>query len=105
MATRTTSERFPTCSRRSAIPPAIYGGRLTVGLVRSKLEEHKLKNVPIHEIEAGERKQAGPFEIETVHMSHSIPDARAVALHTELGTILVTGDYKFDQTPVDGRPG
>ena len=95
---------LPYVLKEIGIPPAIYGGRLTVGLVRSKLEEHKLKDVPIHEIEAGERKQAGPFEIETVHMSHSIPDARAVALHTELGTILLTGDYKFDQTPVDGRP-
>jgi ribonuclease J len=95
---------LPYVLREIGIPPAIYGGRLTVGLVRSKLEEHKLKDVPIEEIEAGERRPAGPFEIETVHMSHSIPDARAVALHTKLGTILVTGDYKFDQTPVDGRP-
>jgi ribonuclease J len=47
---------------------------------------------------------AGPFDIELVHMSHSIPDARAVALTTGAGTILVTGDYKFDQTPVDGKP-
>jgi ribonuclease J len=95
---------LPYVLREIGVPPAIYGGRLTVGLVRSKLEEHKLKDVPIEEIEAGERRRAGPFEIETVHMSHSIPDARAVALHSELGTILVTGDYKFDQTPVDGRP-
>jgi ribonuclease J len=95
---------LPYVLKEIGIPPAIYGGRLTVGLVRSKLEEHKLKNVPIHELEPGERRRAGPFEIETVHMSHSIPDARAVALTTKLGTILVTGDYKFDQTPVDGRP-
>jgi ribonuclease J len=95
---------LPYVLKEIGIPPAIYGGRLTVGLVRSKLEEHKLKNVPIEELEPGERRPAGPFEIETVHMSHSIPDARAVALHTQLGTILLTGDYKFDQTPVDGRP-
>ncbi len=95
---------LPYVLKEIGVPPAIYGGRLTVGLVRSKLEEHKLKNIPIHEIEAGEKVQAGPFEIETIHMSHSIPDARAVALHTELGTVLMTGDYKFDQTPVDGRP-
>lgn len=95
---------LPYVLKEIGVPPAIYGGRLTVGLVRSKLEEHKLKNVPIEELAAGERRQAGPFEIETVHMSHSIPDARAVALHTELGTVLITGDYKFDQTPVDGRP-
>ncbi len=95
---------LPYVLKEIGVPPAIYGGRLTVGLVRSKLEEHKLKKVPIHEIEAGERIDAGPFEIETVHMSHSIPDARGVALHTDLGTVLITGDYKFDQTPVDGRP-
>ena len=47
---------------------------------------------------------AGPFGIEMVHMSHSIPDSRAVAITTALGTVLVTGDYKFDQTPVDGEP-
>jgi ribonuclease J len=48
--------------------------------------------------------ELGPFELEFVHMSHSIPDSRAVALRTALGTVLVTGDYKFDQTPVDGNP-
>jgi ribonuclease J len=84
---------LPYVLREIGVPPAIYGGRLTVGLVRSKLEEHKLKQVPIQEVEAGERLAAGPFEIETVHMSHSIPDARAVALRTDLGTVLVTGDY------------
>ena len=51
------------------------------------------------------RSSAGPFEIEMIHMSHSIPDACAVAMTTPVGTILITGDYKFDQTPVDGRPG
>jgi len=48
--------------------------------------------------------QLGPFDLELIHMTHSIPDACAVALTTELGTILLTGDYKFDQTPVDGEP-
>jgi ribonuclease J len=95
---------LPYVIREIGMPPVIYGGRLTTGLVRSKLEEHKLKNAPVEELEAGERVRLGPFELETIHMSHSIPDSRAVALHTELGTVLVTGDYKFDQTPVDGRP-
>jgi ribonuclease J len=95
---------LPYVLREIGMPPAIYSGRLTIGLVRSKLEEHKLKNAPLKEIEAGERIPLGPFELEMIHMSHSIPDARAVALHTELGTVLITGDYKFDQTPVDGRP-
>ncbi len=95
---------LPYVLREIGMPPVIYGGRLTVGLVRSKLEEHKLKNVPIEVLETGERVHAGPFEIELVHMAHSIPDSRAVALHTDEGVVLITGDYKFDQTPVDGVP-
>jgi ribonuclease J len=95
---------LPYLIRQIGMPRAIYGGRLTVGLVRSKLEEHKLRDVPIEVLEAGGRTPAGPFEIELIHMAHSIPDSRAVALHSELGTVLVTGDYKFDQTPVDGVP-
>ena len=53
---------------------------------------------------AGQTFEAGPFSVEMVKMAHSIPDAFAVALTTELGTMLMTGDYKFDQTPVDGVP-
>ncbi|HEX6116473.1 MAG TPA: ribonuclease J [Solirubrobacterales bacterium] len=95
---------LPYVLREIGMPPVIYGGRLTVGLVRSKLEEHKLRDVPIEVLDAGERAPAGPFELELVHMAHSIPDSRAVALHAEEGAILITGDYKFDQTPVDGIP-
>ncbi|MGH2951326.1 MAG: ribonuclease J, partial [Solirubrobacterales bacterium] len=84
--------------------PPIYGGPLTVGLVRSKLEEHKLRDAPLQPLDAGDRVPAGPFELETIHLAHSIPDARAVALHTDRGAVLITGDYRFDQTPVDGRP-
>jgi ribonuclease J len=95
---------LPYVLREIGNPPAIYGGQLTIGMVRSKIEEHKLKNVPLHELPAGNEVQAGPFKIEMVHLAHSIPDARGVILTTELGSILITGDYKFDQTPVDGRP-
>ena len=95
---------LPYVLREIGIPPVIYGGSLTVGLVRSKLEEHKLRDVPLEVLAAGPRVEAGPFGIELVHMSHSIPDACAVVLTTETGTILITGDYKFDQTPVDGNP-
>ena len=84
--------------------PAVHGGAVTVALVRSKLDEHRMKDVPIYETEPGELVEAGPFTVETVRMSHSIPDSCAVALRCELGTALVTGDYKFDQTPVDGKP-
>src|ERR687891_492498 len=95
---------LPYVLREIGMPPVIYGGLLTIGMVRSKLDEHKLRDVPLEELPAGKRTEAGPFAIELVHMSHSIPDARAVALSTDLGTVLVTGDYKFDQTPVDGIP-
>jgi ribonuclease J len=82
----------------------IYGGALTIAMARSKLEEHKLRDVELNEIEPGEGIDLGPFSLELVHMTHSIPDSSAVALGTSLGTVLITGDYKFDQTPVDGAP-
>ncbi len=84
--------------------PVVYGGQLAMAMARSKLDEHKLRQTPLEVLPAGDVAEAGPFDIELVHMTHSIPDMRAVALSTDLGTILVTGDYKFDQTPVDGKP-
>ena len=96
---------LPYVLREIGQPPVVYGGLLTIGMVRSKLDEHKLGDkTPLTELPAGERVKAGPFEIELVHLSHSIPDARGVILTTDLGSVLLTGDYKFDQTPVDGRP-
>jgi ribonuclease J len=95
---------LPYVLREIGAPPAIYGGLLTIGMVRSKLDEHKLGDAPLKELPAGEKATAGPFELEMVHLAHSIPDARGVLLGTELGRVLMTGDYKFDQTPVDGRP-
>ncbi len=95
---------LPYVLREIGMPPVVYGGLLTIGMVRSKLDEHKLGEAPLEELPAGEKVQAGPFELELVHLSHSIPDARGVIVGTELGKMLMTGDYKFDQTPVDGRP-
>jgi len=95
---------LPYVLREIGPPPVIYGGLLTVGMVRSKLDEHRLKDVRLEELPAGDKVQLGPFELELIHLSHSIPDARGVLLTTELGSMLMTGDYKFDQTPVDGRP-
>jgi ribonuclease J len=85
-------------------PPPIYSGPLTLAMAESKLEEHRLKGVELIELDTGEAVDIGPYELELVHMTHSIPDSCAVALGTELGTVLITGDYKFDQTPVDGPP-
>src|SRR4051812_14410391 len=89
--------------REHGFPP-IYGGPLTVQMVRSKLDEHRLRDVPLEATEPGETFDAGPFSIEGVRMSHSIPDSMAYAVTCELGTTLITGDYKFDQTPVDQQP-
>src|SRR5687768_14070951 len=84
--------------------PTVYGGPLTAAMVRSKLDEHRLKDVDVQDVLAAQSFDAGPFSVEMVKMAHSIPDAFGVALTTELGTVLMTGDYKFDQTPVDGVP-
>ncbi|HEV3046772.1 MAG TPA: ribonuclease J [Solirubrobacteraceae bacterium] len=89
--------------RHGELPP-VYAGALTVAMARSKLEEHKLRGVELEEVQTGETLELGPFSLELVHMTHSIPDSSAVALGTDLGTVLITGDYKFDQTPVDGPP-
>jgi ribonuclease J len=83
---------------------AIWATRLTLGLVKSKLDEHGLLRaaelVEVHPDD--EPAELGPFKVEFVRMAHSIPDCVAVVLHTPGGTILHTGDYKIDHTPVDG---
>src|SRR4051794_36699984 len=84
--------------------PVVYGGQLTVAMARSKLDEHKLREVNLEVLPIGDVAKAGPFGIERIHLTHSIPDASGVALKTPLGTVLFTGDYKFDQTPVGGAP-
>ena len=95
---------LPFVLRQLGRDPTIYGGPLTAAMVRSKLDEHRLTDVPVEDVLASQSFEAGPFSVEMVKMAHSIPDAFAVALTCELGTTLVTGDYKFDQTPVDGVP-
>jgi ribonuclease J len=96
---------LPYVLKEIGMPPKIYGGLLTIGMVRSKLDEHKLgESAPLQELPPGEKVKAGPFELELIHLAHSIPDMRAVLLKTDAGSVLMTGDYKFDQTPVDGRP-
>jgi ribonuclease J len=84
--------------------PVVYGGQLTIAMARSKLDEHRLRDAELQVLPTGDRVTAGPFEVELVHLTHSIPDSVGVALTCELGTVLVTGDYKFDQTPVGGAP-
>jgi ribonuclease J len=83
----------------------VFGTRLTLGLIKSKLDEHGLgADTELVEVAPdGSRTRVGPFESEFVRVTHSIPDAVAVVLHTPHGPIVHTGDFKLDMTPVDGR--
>ncbi|APZ34854.1 RNase J family beta-CASP ribonuclease [Microbacterium aurum] len=85
---------------KSDIP--LIGSQLTLALVEAKLEEHRIKAYTLTVAE-GQEEQVGPFDLEFVAVNHSIPDALAVAIHTDAGTVLATGDFKMDQLPLDGR--
>src|SRR5262245_17478067 len=81
----------------------IYGTPLTLALVEPKLKEHGLEQTPLQRVRAGERITIGPLEVEFIRVTHSIPDCVALAIHTPLGVVLHTGDFKIDQTPLDGE--
>ena len=85
--------------------PPIYATQLTQGLINVKLKEHRqLDKVAVNVVNAGDRIEAGKCSVEIVRVNHSIPDATALAIHTPLGTVVHTGDYKFDHTPINGAP-
>ncbi len=82
----------------------VYGTKLTLGLVRSKLEEFGIKNADLRELNAGQRADLGGFGLEFIEVNHSIPDAVAIAVRTNAGLIVFSGDYKIDLTPIEGNP-
>jgi len=82
----------------------VYGTRLTLGLVRSKLQEFGIKNPTLRELSAGQQIEIGGFGVEFVEVNHSIPGAVAVAIRTDAGLIVFSGDYKIDLTPIEGNP-
>ena len=83
----------------------IYGTRLTLALVEPKLEEHgESVGARLTEVKPHDRVQVGVFAIEFLRVTHSMPDCVALAIHTPAGIVLHTGDFKFDQTPLDGQP-
>ncbi|HWG64427.1 MAG TPA: ribonuclease J [Streptosporangiaceae bacterium] len=86
--------------QRPDIP--LIGSRLTLGMVRSKLTEHRITPAGT-EVAEGTRMASGPFGLEFFAVNHSIPDALAVAITTSAGVVLHTGDFKMDQLPLDGR--
>jgi len=82
----------------------IYGTPLTLALVQPKLAEHEIEAAHrLQPVKPGERVRVGVFEIEFLRVTHSIPDCVALAIHTPVGTIVHTGDFKVDQTPIDGQ--
>ena len=86
------------------INPPIYGTRLTVGIVRNKLKEFSLDVAPkLIEVKAGDVIRLGGMSVEFIHVNHSIADACALAIKTPLGTIVHSGDFKLDLTPIDGE--
>lgn len=82
----------------------VYGTALTIGLIKGKLEEHGLlETAKLNVIKPGDHVHFGQFDLEAIHVNHSIPDALAFAIHTPAGIIIHSGDMKIDTTPIDGQ--
>jgi ribonuclease J len=82
----------------------VYGSSFTMGLVRNKLEQHGLLDqAALHTVKAKDIVEVGPFKVEFFHVTHSIVDSFALAIQTPVGTVIHTGDFKIDPTPIDGK--
>ncbi|MGL5257311.1 MAG: ribonuclease J [Proteocatella sp.] len=81
----------------------IYASKLTIGLIANKLKEHRINDAQLIEVEIGERVKVGNFGVDFIRVNHSIPDACALAIHTPVGVIFHSGDFKIDYTPIDGK--
>ena len=90
----------PYLLKKFSVP--VYGTALTIGLIEGKLKEHNVSSSHLHVAPAGSHVQLGCFDVELIHVNHSIADAVALALHTPAGTIVHTGDFKIDMTPAEG---
>ncbi len=83
------------------LPAPVYGTRLTLALVEHKLKEHRINGIDLHVTMPGETVEIGAFRVEFIHVNHSITGAVALAIHTPAGTVVHTGDFKIDYTPID----
>ena len=81
----------------------VYGTALTLGILEGRLKENGVSSEGLCVIKPGDKIKAGAFNLEFIRVNHSIPDAISIAIHTPIGTIIHTGDFKFDHTPVDGQ--
>ncbi|SCJ19714.1 Ribonuclease J 1 [uncultured Clostridium sp.] len=86
------------------LPVPVYGTQLSLGLIENKLKEHRINNAKLNTIAAGDKISIGCFTIEFIKVCHSIAGAVALAIHTPVGTVVHTGDFKIDYTPIDGVP-
>ena len=87
-----------------SINPPIYGTKLTLGIIKNKLKELKPPNEPNFKcVQAGEIVRLGAFNVEFIRVNHSIADACCLAIHTPVGTVIHTGDFKLDTSPIDGE--
>ena len=87
-----------------SVQPPVYGTKLTLGIVKHKLEEHALPFAPdLRTVNAGDTVRAGSLNVEFIRVNHSIADACCLAIHTPLGTVIHTGDFKLDITPIQGE--
>ncbi len=93
---------IPYLLREFAVP--VVGTALTLALIKAKSREHKMGEVDFVTVQPGDRVRYGSIEAEFVHVNHSVAGACALALRTPVGTLFHTGDFKFDQTPIDGKP-
>ncbi len=94
---------IPYVLKRINVP--VYGTELTIGLIENKLVEHEMtESADLRKIKAGQTIQLGPFTVEFVHTNHSIADSVAMAINTPAGMVFHTGDFKIDQTPIEGEP-
>ncbi|MDR1619878.1 MAG: ribonuclease J [Clostridiales bacterium] len=82
----------------------VYGTRLTMALIENKLEEHKISTDTLQRVSPGDIVQLGCFKVEFIKTCHSIAGAVALAITTPIGTVIHTGDFKVDYTPIDGEP-
>ena len=85
------------------LPVPVYGTALTLGILQGRLEEAGVSSAGLHVIKPGNVIKAGCFKLEFIRVNHSIPDSVAIAINTPIGYVIHTGDFKFDQTPVDGQ--
>ncbi len=86
------------------LPCDVYGTRLTLGILDGKLNEHNIRTRNLYEVRAGEALSLGVFDVEFIHINHSIPDSVALCITTPCGRILHTGDFKIDFTPIGTTP-